>query len=209
MKTLPVALEVAIAILLGLVSVGTTFSAYQASVLARESSDLASIAGQLRDRNLTEILSTQLAFQDDGRRVSTAFALQGELALRPEAAAEVAAQQELLVAAASPALRAAWPAWADSGFGTDNIPLLDPDYTVALYASPQSLQYASFVTDGMVDRATARAVQLTGAAVLFALALLIVGVAGLLVTTRVVIALAAGGAVLFMFGLGFTLTAIG
>ncbi len=203
-----VALEVSIAVLLGLVSVATTFSAYQASVLSQESSDLESIAQQLRDRNLTEILSAQLASQDDNRRVAAAFGLQSELIVHPELAADVAAQQAALVAGASPALRAPWAAWADAGFGIENFPLLDADYAVALYATPQSLQNASFVTDRMVDRISAQALQLTGAAVLFALALLVLGVAGVLSLHRVVIALASSGAVIFLVGLGITLAAI-
>ena len=189
-------------------SVATTFSAYQASVLSQESSDLESIAQQLRDRNLTEILSAQLASQDDNRRVATAFGLQSDLIVNPESAAEVTAQQAALVAGASEALRAPWAAWADAGFGIAKFPLLDPDYTVAIYATPQSLQNASFVTDRMVDRISARALQLTGAAVLFALALLVLGVAGVLSATRVVIALAASGAVIFLVGLGITLAAV-
>lgn len=202
-----VVLEVVTAVLLGLVSVGTTFSAYQATVLSQQAADLGSISQQLRDRNLTEFLSSQLSFRDDGRRVSAAFALQGELILRPENAAQVAAQQDALVAAASPALRDAWGTWAASGFGAENIPLVDPEYTVALFAVPQSLQYASFVADSMVDRVTARAQSLTGAAVVFAMALFVLGVAGVLTSPRVVTALAVGGAVLFIVGLAVTLVA--
>ncbi len=204
-----VVLEVVTAVLLGLVSVGTTFSAYQATVLNQQAADLASISQQQRDRNLTEFLSSQLTFRDDSQRVSAAFALQSELILRPENAEQVAAQRDALVAAGSAALRAAWPAWADAGYGIENYPLADADYTVALFAESQSLQYVSFVTDGMVDRLTSRAQTLTGAAVVFALALFVLGVAGVLATPRAVIALAAGGAALFLVALVITLVASG
>jgi hypothetical protein len=204
-----VALEVVTAVLLGLVSVGTTFSAYQATVLTQQAADLASISQQQRDRNLTEFLSSQLTFRDDSRRVSAAFALQSELILRPENAEQVAAQRDALVAAGSPALREAWPAWADAGYGIESFPLADPDYTVALFAESQSLQYVSFVTDGMVDRLTGRAQTLTGAAVIFALALFVLGVAGVLTAPRAVISLAAGGAALFVVALVITLVASG
>lgn len=92
-----VVLEVVTAVLLGLVSVGTTFTAYQASVLSREAADLESISQQLRDRNLTGLLSSQLSYRDDGRRVAAAFALQSELLISQDRAEEVAKQQDALV----------------------------------------------------------------------------------------------------------------
>jgi hypothetical protein len=204
-----VVLEVITAVLLGLVSVGTTYAAYQATVLGQQASDLESISTQLRDRNLTELLSSQLAFTDDGRRVTAAFALQGELVIRPENAAEVAAQQQALVAAASPALRDAWDIWASADFAVEKLPLTDPDYTVALYALPQSLQYASAVTDRMVERLTARSLTLTSAAVVFAIALFLLGVAGVLSAARAVIPLISVGALLLVIGAIVTLVASG
>ena len=194
-------LEIITAVLLGLVSVATAFSAYQASVFAQEAADIASISQQLRDRNLTEALTSQLLLQDDSRRVVAAFALQSELVLRPDDAASVAAQQQALVAAASPELQVAWTAWAAADFSAELIPLGDPDYLVGLYAVPQSLQYASFVTDGMVDRLTAKAQSLTGAAVFFAVALFVLGVGGIVRSTAIATALASGGAALFLVGL--------
>ena len=200
-------LELITAILLGVVSVATAFGAYQATVWARDASDLASISQQLRSRNLTETLSTQLTLQDDSRRVFAAFSLQTELILDASRADEVAEQQDQLLAAASPALQAAWAPWAASGFTAENIPLANADYAVSLYARPQSMQYASFVADGMVDRLTARAQLLTGAAVLFALSLFVLGVGGILQSWRAAIWLAAAGTVLLLIGLGVTLAA--
>lgn len=204
-----VVLEIVTAVLLGLVSVGTTLSAYQSTVLYRQAADLNSISQQLRDRNLTEGLSSQLTLQDDGRRVGAAIALQGELIVRPELADDVAAQQEALVAAASPELRDAWAVWVAADFSPETLPLSDPDYTVALFASPQSLQYASFVADGMVDRVIDRAQALAGASVLFALALLVLGVAGVLRDTRAMVILMAVGAALFAVGLVITASVAG
>jgi hypothetical protein len=201
-------LELITAILLGIVSIATAFGAYQATVWARDTSDLASISQQLRSRNLTETLSTQLTLQDDSRRMFAAFALQTELVLDPTKASDVAEQQAQLLAAASPALRDAWVPWAASGFTSENIPIANPDYAVSLYATPQSLQYASFVADRMVDRLTARAQLITGAAVLFALSLFVLGVGGILQSWRAAIWLAATGTALLLIGLGLTLTVL-
>ena len=51
-----VVLEVVTAVLLGLVSVGTTFSAYQATVLNQQAADLDSISQKQRVRNLIKFL---------------------------------------------------------------------------------------------------------------------------------------------------------
>lgn len=200
-------LELVTAILLGLVSVATAFGAYQATVWMREASDLASVSEQLRSRNLTETLTTQLTLQDDSRRVVEAFTLQTDVILDPARAEEVAARQEQLLAAASPALQRAWVPWAESGFGPELIPLADADYGVSLYAVPQSLQYASFVADGMVDRISARADRLAGAAIVFALSLFVLGVGGILRSFRGALALAITGAALLVIGLIVTATA--
>ena len=200
-------LELVTAILLGLVSVATAFGAYQATVWMREASDLASVSEQLRSRNLTETLTTQLTLQDDSRRVVEAFTLQTDVILDPARAEEVAARQGQLLAAASPALQRAWVPWAESGFGPELIPLADADYGVSLYAVPQSLQYASFVADGMVDRISERADRLAGAAIVFALSLFVLGVGGILRSFRGALALAITGAVLLVIGLIVTATA--
>lgn len=200
-------LELITAILLGLVSVATAFGAYQATVWHREASDLASISEQLRSRNLTETLSTQLTLQDDSRRVIEAFTLQTDAILDPARADEVATRQEQLVAAASPSLQRAWAPWAASGYAPELIPLSDADYAVSLYAQPQALQYASFVADGMVDRISERADRLTGAAIVFALSLFVLGVGGILLSWRGALALAITGAALLVVGLIVTATA--
>jgi hypothetical protein len=200
-------LELITAILLGLVSVATAFGAYQATVWHREASDLASVSEQLRSRNLTETLSSQLTLQDDTRRVAEAFTLQTDAILDPARAAEVATRQEQLLAAASPSLQQAWAPWAESGYSPELLPLGDADYSVSLFALPQSLQYASFEADGMVDRISERADRLTGAAILFAISLFVLGVGGVLRSWRGALALAISGAVLLIVGLIVTATA--
>jgi hypothetical protein len=200
-------LELVMAILLGLVSVATAFGAYQATVWMREASDLASVSEQLRSRNLTETLTTQLTLQDDSRRVVEAFTLQTDVILDPARAEEVAVLQDQLLAAASPELQRAWVPWAESGFGPELLPLSDADYGVSLYAVPQSLQYASFAADGMVDRISERADRLAGAAIVFALSLFVLGVGGILRSFRGALALAVTGAVLLVVGLIVTATA--
>ncbi len=62
-------LEIIAAVLLGLVSVMTTFGAYQAASWSGQASELNSVSQQLRDRNLTEFITSQLRFKDDGAKL--------------------------------------------------------------------------------------------------------------------------------------------
>ena len=59
-------LEIATAILLGLVSVATAFGAYQASEWSQQAGAYAAVAGQLRDESLSTSIASQLAGHDDG-----------------------------------------------------------------------------------------------------------------------------------------------
>ena len=69
------ALEVIAAVLLGLVSVATALGAYQSAVWASQAADYALVSQQLRDRNLSESLTTQLIFRDDSGKVYDLLAL--------------------------------------------------------------------------------------------------------------------------------------
>jgi hypothetical protein len=135
------------------------------------------------------------------------FTLQTEVILDPARADEVAAREEQLFAAASPSLQQAWIPWAESNYAAELLPLADAEYGVSLYALPQSLQYASFTADGMVDRTSARADRLTGAAIVFALSLFVLGVGGILRSWRGALALAITGTALLIVGLIVTAAA--
>jgi hypothetical protein len=197
-------LEIVTAILLGLVSVATAFGAYQAAAWTQQAADFSSVSQQLRDRNLTEALTSQLISRDDTAKLLKAIALSAESTLYPERLEAVAAEQEILISSASPELATAWRAWVASDFDDDLVPITAPDYQAALFAVPQSLQYASYEADRLADAVIARATQLTVAAVVFAISLFLLGVAGVTQTTRVAAWLTGGAAFALLAGLAIT-----
>lgn len=201
-------LEIVTAILLGLVSVATAFGAYQASVWAEQSARYASVSQQLRDRNLTEALTTQLIYKDDARRMLDAIAYNQEAILYPERIDEITAQQRVLIDSATPQLGAAWDAWVAAGYDEALFPITAAAYEAALFAPPQSMQYASYEADLLADAVGEKSDSLTAAAVVFAFALFLLGVAGVNPGVRLVFGLVVGAAALFVGGLVVVLLAV-
>lgn len=198
-------LEIVTAILLGLVSVATAFGAYQAAALTQQAAEFSAVSQQLRDRNLTEALTSQLISRDDTSKLLEAIALSAETTLYPERLAEVTAEQEFLIGSASPELVVAWHAWVESEFAEELVPISAPDYQAALFAVPQSLQYASYEADRLADTVSARATTFTLAAVVFAISLFLLGVAGVIVSSRLAVWLAGGAGFALLVGLAITL----
>lgn len=200
-------LEVIIAILLGLVSVATAAGAYQATEWGRQSAQAAAIGGELRDRSLGSFVASRLATFDDGERLVEAVNLEFQVGGTDDPD-EIRARQDVLLDGASPELRAAWDAWLASGYSEDAFPLLDPAYRAATLGPTFGSNAASAAAYGIADSYGDRSFQLTIASVVFALALLLLGVAGANTSIRVMAGLAGGGAAVFGVGLAITLLAV-
>lgn len=202
-------IEIVTAVLLGLVSVTTALGAYQASVWAMESADYRQAAVQMRDRNLTELLTSQLIFKQDGVKLYEAFTLESEATVYPERADEVARKQEaLLGSSSSPGFYEQWLAWREADYAQELAPITQADYEARLFAQPQSLQYGSYVANKLADEAGARSAQVAIASVIFAISLLLLGVAGVNASWKVAASLAGAAAVAYLGGLLFTLVAV-
>ncbi|CAN5325326.1 hypothetical protein BH11ACT3_BH11ACT3_04060 [soil metagenome] len=194
------ALEITTAILLGLVSVATAVGAYQAGAWAQQASDLASISQQARDRNLALYLEKDAASDDDGERLFDAFALEAEAVFYPERADRLRADEEVLIAAGSAPLVEGWAEWRDDGFPADQIPLLSPAYEAFSQAEPQSYNLISRVSDDSSHLLLERAHAMTVVSVLFAAALLFLGIAGVSARLNVSAVMTGGGALAFLVG---------
>lgn len=201
-------LEVVTAILLGLVSVTTSVGAFQAAGLSSLAAEHNGISQQLRDRNLTAIVSAELVLRDDSAKLFDALALSSEAVVFPERIEEIFALQEFIVSTASPAFVEAWQAWADSGFGEELIPIGSPAYQEALFAQAHSMQYISAVTDRIAAGYEHKAGGLTIASVLFALALFLLGVGGVMRSWLVALVLAGTAAAIYLAGIGVMLFAM-
>jgi hypothetical protein len=202
------ALEVATAILLGLVSVATAIGAYQAGIWAQEAGALAASSQQLRDRNLSLFLESQIIAGDDSQKLFDALALTAEAAFYPERAEALSAEQDLILASASPAMAAAWDPWVASGYAEDLIPLSTPDYQALTFAPGQSYNLVSAVADHAADALEDRAYTMTIVSVVFALALLMLGVSGAGTRLDVSAIMTGGGALAFLAGVAVVIFGI-
>lgn len=201
------ALEVLVSVLLGLVSAATALGAYQAANWSIEASALHEVSQELRDRNLGDYLTGALAFDDDSTKLAQAIALEAEVQLDPSREGEVRAEQQRLLEAASPGVAQQWQAWVEADFAPEAVPLGDA-YREELFLEPASANRASAVTYELAMDLEHRSVTLTAAAVVFALALLLLGVAGVAARHASMLVLTGGGALAFAVGLIVTVATI-
>jgi hypothetical protein len=193
-------LEIVTAILLGLVSVATAIGAYQAGQWGQESSDLAGVSQQLRDRNLALFLESQNTSRDDGERLFDALALYAEMSFYPERAEALLVEQDVIMAAASKPLADAFPGWRAAGYPAAGSPLSSPEYEAQTFAPAQSHNVASVVAYRASEVLEERSYRMTIVSVVFAVALLMLGVAGVSTRLGVSALLTGGGALAFLVG---------
>jgi hypothetical protein len=198
-------LEIVTAILLGLVSVATAFGAYQAGQWGQEAADLAGASQQLRDRNLALFLETEIISADDTERLFDALALNAEAAFYPERTETLMAERAVVLAAASPALIDAWNVWEECDYCLDQIPLNAPQYQADMFAETQSYNLVSVEAYRSSQHLLQRSHTMTIVSVVFAIALLLLGVAGVSSRLRVSALTTAGGAVAFLVGVAIVI----
>jgi len=194
------ALEITTSILLGLVSVATAVGAYQAGAWAQQSSDLASVSQQARDRNLALYLEKNSISDDDGSRLFDAVALYAQGVFYPERAESLKADEDLVIAGGSDQLIAGWPAFRDAGFTLATLPLQTPEYEAFTQAEPQAYNIVSAAADRASNKLNDRAYTMKIVSVIFAAALLLLGVAGVSSRLNVSAVMTGGGALVFLVG---------
>lgn len=201
-------LEIATAILLGLVSVATAAGAYQASEWSNQSNAYAATAGQLRDASLSTNIASQLASYDDGARVAESLAIEFDIQNGATDVDALRARQDVLLAAGSPGLEEAWDTWIANGYAEEFYPLTASEFLASQLAPTYAANRASAVAFGASDRIGARGLLITVASAIFALALLLLGVSGANASLKVSLALAIGGTAAFIGGVVVSVFAI-
>ena len=201
-------LEVVTAILLGLVSVATAFGAYQAGQWSQQATDLAGASQQARDRNLSLYLETEIISGDDGERLFDALALYAESAFYPERTDALIAEQDVIISAASKPLVDLFPGWRDAGYPPEKMPLTSPDYEALTYAPGQSYNVVSVIADHASNVLEERSHTMTIVSVVFAIALLLLGVAGVSSRLDVSAVMTGGGALAFLAGVAVVIFGI-
>jgi hypothetical protein len=201
-------LEIVTAVLLGLVSVATAIGAYQAGQWGQESSDLAGVSQQMRDRNLALFLENQNTSRDDGERIFDAIALHAEMEFYPERREALLVEQDVIMAAASKPLADAFPGWRAAGYPIEQSPLASPEYEAQTFAPTQSYNVGSVVAYRASEVLEERSYRMTIVSVVFALALLMLGVAGVSTRLNVSAMLTGGGALAFLVGVAIVIFGI-
>lgn len=195
-------IEVLTAILLGLVSVATAIGAYQASQWSQRAAELDSISQQARDRNLSLYLENEIVTGDDFQRLFDALALYSEMVFYPERTEELLNEQDLVIAAASQPLAEGFAAWREAGYPPEGVPVRSPAYEALSYAPAQSYNIVSALAAKAADRYDDRSHTMTIVSVIFAVALLLLGVASASSRLDVMALTAGGGALAFLAGVG-------
>ena len=198
-------LEIVTAILLGLVSVATAFGAYQAGQWGQEAADIAGASQQMRDRNLALFLETEIISGDDTERLFDALALNSEAVFYPERTEALMAERDVVIAAASPALVDAWEVWEACDYCLDQIPLNAPQYQADMFAPAQSYNLVSAEAFKSAEHLLQRSYTMTIVSVVFAIALLLLGVAGVSSRLRVSALTTGGGALAFLVGVAIVI----
>lgn len=201
-------LEIATAILLGLVAVATAAGAYHAAEWSRQAGAYATTAGQLRDLSLATNVASQLASYDDSVRITDAIALQWDIEAGAADAEELRARQLVVLDGGSPGLADAWDRWIESGQSAETFPLVEANFLSAQLAPTYGANRASAVAFGLADDVGNRGLLITVASAVFALALLLLGVSGANRSLKVAFALAIGGAATFGVGVVISLLAV-
>ena len=201
------ALEIATAILLGLVSVATAAGAYQASEWSQQSNAYASISSQLRDDSLASGIASQLAGFDDNERLSDALAIEFEIMEGGEDPA-LREEQALRLEGGSPGLALEWNEWVESGYSDGEYPATEPEFVAAQLAPTYGANRASADAYRISQDLGERSLLVTVSSAIFALALLLLGVSGAYRSLKVSLATAIGGAGAFLAGTAISLVAI-
>jgi|GEM_PF-1656187 len=202
------ALEIATAVLLGLVSVATAAGAYQASEWSQQSASYASVALQLRDASLSTNVASQIASADDAVRIFDALDIEFEIMAGAADVEGLRAAQEVILEGGTAGLAEEWAEWVESGYSDTEQPGADSDFVAAQLAPTYGANMASAVAYRLSDEIGDRSLQVTVASVVFALALLLLGVSGANRSIKVAFGLVVGGASAFVVGVVISLLAV-
>lgn len=171
--------------MLGVVSLTTALGAWQASTWTRQAVDYGETSADARDQNITRSIDWQGYYRLDNAAVLQArkYAL-----LEDQATASgdyvAAAYSSVMVSnylgrSINGNLPGAFAEWREAGFPPDESPTADPGYVAELRGDADSYSIVSALAGGFKDALQTKASIFTQAALVDALALFLLGVAGI------------------------------
>lgn len=171
--------------MLGVVSLTTALGAWQATTWTRQAADYGESAADARDQNITRSIDWQGYYRIDTSAVQQArkYALLEDDAIAAGDARAAALSNALwnnyLSRSINPSLPDAFATWREAGFPADEAPTSDPEYVARLRGDADSYTIVSTLAGGFKDALQAKASVFTQAALVDALALFLLGVAGI------------------------------
>jgi len=171
--------------MLGVVSLTTALGAWQATTWTRQAADYGESSADARDQNITRSIDWQGYYRIDNAAVLQArkFAI-----LEDEATASgdflAAAYSNVMVGnqlgrSVNDNLIDAFAEWRTAGFPPDQLPTSDAAYVAELRGDADSYSIVSALAGGFKDALQTKASIFTQAALVDALALFLLGVAGI------------------------------
>jgi hypothetical protein len=178
-------LDLLTAVMLGVVSLTTALGAWQATTWTRQAADYGESSADARDANITRSIDWQGYYRIDQAVVLQArkFAL-----LEDEATVSgdfvAGAYSNVMVAnqlarSINPELPDAFAEWREAGFPSERLPTSDAGYVAELRADADSYSIVSALAGGFKEALQTKASIFTQAALVNALALFLLGVAGI------------------------------
>ena len=179
------ALDILTAVMLGVVSLTTALGAWQASTWTRQADDYGESSADARDQNITRSVDWQGYLRQDDSAVLQArkFALLEDQATTAGNALDAAYANVMvgnyLARSINPELPSAFAEWRAAGFPSDQTPTSDPEYVAALRGDADSYSIVAALAGSFKDGLQGKATRFTQAALVDALALFLLGVAGI------------------------------
>jgi hypothetical protein len=172
------------AIMLGVVSLTTALGAWQATTWTREAADFGESSSDARDQNITRSIDWQASLRLDSDAISQArkYALLEDQATAAGNARDAAYANVMvgnyLGRSINDQLPSAFDDWRAAGFPADQLPVADVEYVAELRGDADSYSIAAALAGTMKDSLQGKASIFTQAALVDALALFLLGVAG-------------------------------
>jgi len=197
--------------MLGLVSVVTALGAWQAATWDARSQEFERDAGDARDVSVNQSVQADYAARTDLEASLTARAIAAERAgqTEPLELALIDNRIQATLISTTPGFADAWYVWQSGGFDPAAAPIDDPDYLAGRDGFYQSYGVAGAVLDDLSHQLQTRSGVLAQAALVQALALFLIGLAGVNRVGAVRVAILILGAVVFIVGVGVALSAFG
>ncbi len=207
----PVTLDVVTAIMLGLVAFVTALGAWQAGAWDAGADELARDAGDARDVSFNQSVLADFSARTDLEASNTARAFAAQRDEEPDLVTQLLLDNKIQAAltGTTPGFTDAWFAWQTGGFDPDTLAVDDAEYVVARDGTYRSYGEVGRVLDDMSHVLQNRSGVLAQATLIQALALFLLGVAGVNRARGVRVGILALGSAVFVGGIALALSAYG